>query len=56
MIEFGIHGNFFIVLPIQLKTCRSNVFFVFARRDVRARKIGHVAEVLRLLGVQFVQA
>ena len=26
---FGIHCNFFIVLSIRLKTCRSNVFFLF---------------------------
>ena len=26
MIVFGIHCNFFTVLPIRLKTCRSNVF------------------------------
>ena len=27
MIVFGIHCNFFIVLPIRLKICRSNGFF-----------------------------
>ena len=27
MIIFGIHCNFFIVLPIRLKICRSNGFF-----------------------------
>ena len=26
MIVYGIHCNFFIVLPIRLKTCRSNGF------------------------------
>ena len=29
IIVFGIHCNFFIVLPARLKTCRSNIFFVF---------------------------
>ena len=29
MIVFGIYCNFFIVLPIRLKTCRSNAFFSF---------------------------
>ena len=47
MIVFGIHCNFFIGLPIQLKTCRSSVFFFFARLNVRARKIGRVSEVFR---------
>ena len=45
MIVFGIHCNFFIVSPIQLKICRSNIFFT--RQEVRARKIGRVSEVLR---------
>ena len=27
MIEIGIHCNFFIDLPIRLRTCRSNGFF-----------------------------
>ena len=36
MIVFGIHSNVFIVLPIRLKTFRSN-----------GRKIEHVSEVLR---------
>ena len=31
MIVFGIQFNFFIVLPIPLKTCRSNVFFYKAK-------------------------
>ena len=47
MIVFGIHCNIFIVLPIRLKTCRSNAFFFFIRRNVRARKIGRVSEILR---------
>ena len=46
MIVFGIHCNFFTVLPIQLKTCRSNAFFFFARQNVRAQKIGLVLKVL----------
>ena len=29
MIVFGIHCNLFIVLPIRLKTCRSNDFLLF---------------------------
>ena len=29
MIAFEIHCNFYIVLPIWLKTCRSNSFFCF---------------------------
>ena len=37
MIAFGIHCNFFIVLPIRLKTCRSNDFLFFTRQNVRAR-------------------
>ena len=45
MIVFGIHCNFFIVSPIQLKICRSNIFFT--RQEVVARKIGRVSEVLR---------
>ena len=47
MIAFRIHCNFFIVSPIQLKTCRSNGFLFLTRQNVRARKIGRVSEVLR---------
>ena len=47
MIVFGIHCNFFIVLPTRLKTCRSNGFLFFTRQNVRARKVGRVSEVLR---------
>ena len=47
MIVFGIHCNFLIVLPTQLKTCRSNGSFFFARQNVGAQKIGHLSEVLR---------
>ena len=46
MIAFGIHCNFFIVLPIQLKPCRCNGFLLFTRQNERARKIGHISEVL----------
>ena len=46
MIAFGIHCSFFIVLPFQIKTCSSNVFF-FTRENVLTRKIGPVSEVLR---------
>ena len=40
MIVFGIHWNFFIVLPIRLKTCRSNGVFLQGRMcapEFRAR-------------------
>ena len=62
MIVFVINCNFFIVLPIQLKTCSSNDFFLFTRESVRARNIGRVSEVLRARprliasGAQFIQA
>ena len=46
MIVFGIDCNSFIVVPIRLKTCRSNAFFFFIRQNVRARKIGRVSEFL----------
>ena len=48
VVVFGIHCSFFIVLPIQRKTRIFNdVFFIFARENVRAQKIGRVSEVLR---------
>ena len=63
MIIFRIHCNFFIVLPIRLKTCNPNVFLLFfTRQNVRAQNIGRVSEVLRperarsASGAQFVQA
>ena len=37
--------NFFIVLPILLKTC--NLILFLTRQNLRARKIGHNPEVLR---------
>ena len=40
MIVFQIHCNFFIVLPIRLKTYRSNVFLFFIRQIGRAQKLG----------------
>ena len=40
MIVFRIHCNFFIVLPIRLKTYRSNVFLFFIRQIGRAQKLG----------------
>ena len=49
---FGIHCNFFIVLPIRLKTYRSNVvvvvvfFFVFFR--AQARPIGNFSRPDRI--------
>ena len=45
MTVFEIH--FFIVLPIRLKICRSNVSFLFTRQNVRAQKLGRISEVLR---------
>ena len=40
---FAIHGIFLIILPIQLKICRSNVFFFyFTKQNVRAWKITSV--------------
>ena len=56
---FGIHCNFFIVLTIWLKTCRSNVFFFLRRQNMRARKIGKKRGFARPsapMGAQFVQA
>ena len=50
MIAFGIDCNLFIVLPIPLKTCRSNDFFFFTRQNMRAKKMGLVSEVLPRLG------
>ena len=47
MIVFRVHCNFFIVLPIRLKACRSNGFFFFKRQNVHARKIGRMSEALR---------
>ena len=41
MIVFGIQCNF--ALPFCLKTCRSNVFFVF----YKAKYVGAIFEVLR---------
>ena len=43
MIVFEIPCNFFIVLPIRLKTCKYNGY----EQNVRARKIGLVSEILR---------
>ena len=40
MMVFGIRCNFFVDLPIRLKTCRSNIFLFFTRQNVRARKNG----------------
>ena len=42
MMVFGTHCNFFIFLPIGLKTCRSNVFFFFTRQNISTRKIGRL--------------
>ena len=47
MIVFGIHCNFFIVLPIPLKTCKYNGFLFSKKQNVHAQKIGRVSEVLR---------
>ena len=37
MKVFRTNCNFFIVLPIRLKTCRSNGFFFFTKQNLRAR-------------------
>ena len=55
MIVFGIHCNFFIVLPIRLETCRSNIFLFFTRllpfkqtKNIRSTRLfGGVSEELR---------
>ena len=39
MIVFGIRCNFFIVLPIRLKTCRSNIFLSFTKQNVRVSEV-----------------
>ena len=49
MIVFGIHRNFFIVLPIQLKTCGSDCFFLFYKGKC-------VERAQSASGLQFVQA
>ena len=60
-IVFGIHYNFFIVLPIHLLFI-SNDVFIFTRQILRAQKVGHISEVLdvwtaqSVSGAQFVQA
>ena len=59
MIVFEFHCKFFIGLPIRLKTFMSNGFLLFARQNVRARKIGRISEALRARsasGAQLVQA
>ena len=38
MIVFGIHCNFFIDLPIRLKTCRSDVLFPFDKAKCKRPK------------------
>ena len=57
MMVFGIHCNFFIVLPNRLKTCRSNDFLFFTKQNVRAQKVGRVSEVLhtraRPIGIEY---
>ena len=41
MIVFGNHCNFFVVWPIQLKTCRCNVFFFVLQGKICAlEKLG----------------
>ena len=54
MKVFGIDCDFFIVLPIRLKTCRFNGFFCFTGQNVRVRKIGCISEVFRASKVFFV--
>ena len=48
MIVFGIHFNFFIVLPIRLKTGTYNGFLFFTRQNV--------LRDFACPGAQFVQA
>ena len=50
---FETNFDFFIVLPVPLKTCRFNVFFCFTGQNVRVRKIGRIAKVLRASKVFF---
>ena len=50
---FGTNFDFFIVLPVLLKTCRFNVFFCFTGQNVRVRKIERIAKVLRASKVFF---
>ena len=38
MIVLGIHCNFFIDLPIRLKTYRSDVFFVFRFDKLKCKR------------------
>ena len=59
MIVFGIHSNFFIVLPIQLKT---SVFSILQGKMCAPEKSGalqrfYAPELARLTsGAQFLQA
>ena len=46
MIVFGIHRNFFHCFIYSTETCSSNVSYSVSYSNVRARKIGHVSEVL----------
>ena len=47
MIVLEIDYNFFIVLLIRLKTCRSNDFFLLYKAKCARPKIGRLSEVLR---------
>ena len=62
MMVFRIKCNFFIVLPIRLKTCRLNRFFFFTMWCVRAfyRQVSQMfcapERARSAWGVQFVKA
>ena len=62
MMVFRIDGNFFIVLPIRLETCRLNRFFFFTTWSVRTfyRKVSQMfcgpERARSASGVQFVKA
>ena len=47
MILFGIHCKSFIVLPIRLKTCRSNVFSFLQDKHARLGNQAHLRRFAR---------
>ena len=47
IIVFVIHCNFFIVLPIRLKTCGSNVFSFYKAKCARPKNQGHLRGCVR---------
>ena len=56
MIAYGIHCNFFIVLPIRLKTCRSNGFFFYKAKCARPKNGARLRGLARLSAVDWHQA